>query len=73
MPIETRSPDKPKPINTGPSQAEGIAKFACHVKHADLTAKRLLRLKRFILGYSKFKIMKEQLRGQEVIANKGEL
>jgi 2-methylcitrate dehydratase len=49
MPIETRSPDKPKPINTGPSQAEGIAKFACHVKHADLTAKRLLRLKVSIL------------------------
>lgn len=38
MPIETCSVDKPKPINTGPSQAEGIAKFACRVKHADLTA-----------------------------------
>jgi 2-methylcitrate dehydratase PrpD len=45
MPIETCSVDKPKPINTGPSQAEGIAKFACRVKHADLTAERLLRLK----------------------------
>lgn len=49
MPVETRSPDKPKPINTGPSQAEGIAKFACLVKHADLTAERLLRLKVSIL------------------------
>jgi 2-methylcitrate dehydratase PrpD len=49
MPVETRSPDKPKPINTGPSQAEGIAKFACRVKHADLIAERRLRLKISIL------------------------
>ena len=31
-PGESRSPDKPKPINTGPSQAEGIAKFASRTK-----------------------------------------
>jgi hypothetical protein len=31
-PGESRSPDKPKPINTGLSQAEAIAKFACRTK-----------------------------------------
>jgi len=48
-PRESRSPDKPKPINTGPSQAEGIAKFACRTKYADLTAERRERLKASVL------------------------
>jgi 2-methylcitrate dehydratase len=48
-PGESRSPDKPKPINTGPSQAEGIAKFACRTKYADLTAERRERLKVSVL------------------------
>jgi 2-methylcitrate dehydratase len=40
-----RSAHEPKPINTGPSQAEGIAKFACRMKYADLTTERRERLK----------------------------
>jgi hypothetical protein len=48
-PGESRSPDKPKPINTGPSQAERIAKFACRTKYADLTAERRERLKVSVL------------------------
>ena len=48
-PGESRSPVKPKPINTGPSQAEGIAKFACRTKYADLTAERRERLKVSVL------------------------
>ena len=43
------SPHRPKPINTGPSQAEGIAKFACRTKYADLTAERRERLKVSVL------------------------
>ncbi|HEV3167579.1 MAG TPA: MmgE/PrpD family protein, partial [Isosphaeraceae bacterium] len=46
---ESHSPDKPKPISTGPSQAEGIAGFACRAKYADLTAERRERLKVSIL------------------------
>ena len=45
----SRSWGKPNPINTGPSQAEGIAKFACRAKHADLTAERRERLKVSVL------------------------
>jgi 2-methylcitrate dehydratase len=41
--------EKPKPINTGPSQAEGIANFACRTKYADLTAERRERLKVSVL------------------------
>ena len=46
---ERPSPDKHKPISTGPSQAEGIAKFACRTKYADLTAERRERLKVSVL------------------------
>src|ERR1700689_42370 len=45
----TRSWGKPNPIPTGPSQAEGIAKFACRTKYADLTAERRERLKVSVL------------------------
>src|ERR1700722_917281 len=48
-PGESRSPDKPKPITTGSSQAEGIAQFACRTKYADLTAERRERLKVSVL------------------------
>jgi 2-methylcitrate dehydratase len=48
-PGESRPPDKPKPISSGPSQAEGIAKFACRAKYADLTAERRERLKVSVL------------------------
>ena len=41
--------DKPKPINTGPSQAEGIAGFACRTKYEDLTPERRERLKVSVL------------------------
>src|SRR4029077_2525349 len=44
-PGESCSPDKPTPISTGPSQAEGIATFACRAKYADLTAERRERVK----------------------------
>jgi 2-methylcitrate dehydratase len=40
---------KPKPISTGPSQAEGIARFACRTKYEDLTPQRWERLKVSIL------------------------
>jgi 2-methylcitrate dehydratase len=46
---KSRPPDKPKPISSGPSQAEGIAKFACRAKFADLTAERRERLKVSVL------------------------
>jgi len=46
---ESQSPDKPKPISTGPSQAEGIARFACRVKYEDLTPERRERLKVSVL------------------------
>jgi 2-methylcitrate dehydratase len=45
----SRSWGKPSPITTGPSQAEGIAKFACRAKYADLTAERRERLKVSVL------------------------
>jgi 2-methylcitrate dehydratase len=45
----SRSWGKPNPITTGPSQAEGIAKFACRAKYADLTAERRERLKVSVL------------------------
>jgi 2-methylcitrate dehydratase len=48
-PGASRSHDKPNPINTGPSQAEGIAKFACRTKYADLSAERRERLKVSVL------------------------
>ncbi len=38
-------PEKPKPIISGPSQAEGIARFACRTTYAELTAERRERLK----------------------------
>jgi 2-methylcitrate dehydratase len=37
--------EKPKPIISGPSQAEGIARFACRTTYAELTAERRERLK----------------------------
>jgi 2-methylcitrate dehydratase len=45
----SRSWGKPNPITTGPGQAEGIAKFACRAKYADLTAERRERLKVSVL------------------------
>jgi len=45
----SRSWGKPGPINTGPSQAEGIAKFACRTKYSDLTVERRERLKVSVL------------------------
>ncbi len=48
-PGEGRSPDKPNPIGTGPSQAEGIAKFACRARYEDLTPPRRERLKVSVL------------------------
>jgi len=45
----SRSWGKPNPITTGPSQAEGIANFACRAKYADLTAERRERLKVSVL------------------------
>jgi 2-methylcitrate dehydratase len=41
--------DKPKPISSGPSQADGIAKFACRTKYEDLTPERRERLKVSVL------------------------
>jgi hypothetical protein len=49
VPGESRSLDKPGPISTGPSQAEGIATFACRAKYVDLTAERRERLKVSVL------------------------
>jgi 2-methylcitrate dehydratase len=45
----SRSWGKPSAISTGPSQAEGIARFTCRVKSADLTAERRERLKVSVL------------------------
>ncbi len=45
----SRSPDEPNPIQTGPSQAEAMAKFACRAKYEDLTAERRERLKVSVL------------------------
>ncbi len=41
--------DKPKPIISGPSQADGIARFACRTTYKDLTAERRERLKVSVL------------------------
>ena len=46
---ESLCPEKPKPISSGPSQAEGIAKFAGRVTYEDLTPERRERLKLSIL------------------------
>ena len=43
------SPGKPKPIISGPSQAEGIARFACRTSYDDLTPERRERLKVSVL------------------------
>jgi 2-methylcitrate dehydratase len=43
------SKEKFQPINTGPSQAESIAKFTCQANYEDLTAERRERLKVSIL------------------------
>ena len=40
---------KPKPIISGPSQAESIARFACRTTYEDLTAERRERLKVSVL------------------------
>src|SRR5258707_15721226 len=37
--------EKPNPIITGPSQAQGIARFASRARYEDLTAERRGRLK----------------------------
>src|SRR5277367_423955 len=42
-------PEKPKPIITGDSQAQGIAKFAARVTYEDLTPERRERLKVSVL------------------------
>src|SRR5580692_11415864 len=41
--------EKPNPIITGPSQAQGIARFASRARYEDLTAERRERLKADIL------------------------
>ena len=41
--------DKPKPIITGDSQAQGIAKFASRVTYEDLTPEQQERLKVSVL------------------------
>jgi hypothetical protein len=46
---ESPCPEKPKPIITGISQAEGIAKFAGRMTYEDLTAERRERLKSSVL------------------------
>jgi 2-methylcitrate dehydratase len=45
----SQSHQKPKPINTGPSQAEGIAGFAFRARYEDLIAERRERLKVSVL------------------------
>jgi 2-methylcitrate dehydratase len=42
-------PDRPKPIIAGPSQAEGIARFASGTTYEDLTPERRERLKISVL------------------------
>jgi 2-methylcitrate dehydratase len=46
---ESHTVNKPQPIISGPSQAEGIAKFAGRVKYEDLTPERRERLKISVL------------------------
>jgi 2-methylcitrate dehydratase len=48
-PRRSDAPDMPKPISTGPSQAEGIATFAFRARYEDLTAERRERLKVSVL------------------------
>ncbi len=43
------TPGKPKPIVSGPSQADGIARFACRTTYDDLTPERRQRLKVSVL------------------------
>ena len=43
------STEEPTPIITGPSQAEGIARFATRARYEDLTAERRERLKADVL------------------------
>jgi 2-methylcitrate dehydratase len=47
--VSGETSDKPKPIISGPSQAEGIARFACRTKYEDLTPERRERLKVSVL------------------------
>jgi 2-methylcitrate dehydratase len=42
-------PEKPKAVITGPSQAQGVAKFASRMRYEDLTPERRERLKMDIL------------------------
>jgi 2-methylcitrate dehydratase len=46
---ERHTQDKPKPISSGRSQAQGIAQFACRTKYEDLTPERRERLKVSVL------------------------
>jgi MmgE/PrpD N-terminal domain len=48
-PVESHLPEKPKPISSGPSQAEGIAGFARRARYEDLTPHRRERLKVSVL------------------------
>src|ERR1700722_16914905 len=47
--VASHPAEKPKPISTGPSQAEGIAGFARRVRFEDLTPERRERLKVSVL------------------------
>src|ERR1700692_495091 len=42
-------PQKPKPITTGPSQTQGLARFASRTQYEDLTVERRQRLKTALL------------------------
>ena len=46
---ERHTQDKPKPISSGASQTDGIAKFAFRTKYEDLTPERRERLKVSVL------------------------
>jgi 2-methylcitrate dehydratase len=48
-PRSRQAPYKPKPIGSGSSQAEAIAKFACRATYEDLTPERRERLKVSVL------------------------
>jgi 2-methylcitrate dehydratase len=47
--VSGETADKPKPIISGPSQSEGIARFACRATYEHLTAERRERLKVSVL------------------------
>ena len=47
--IEAVAKGKPEPVISGPSQADGIARFAARAKYDDLTAGRRERLKVSVL------------------------